>query len=205
MMLTNWGYTLTEVDEVPALITLEEFDEMTGDKYRGDVRANTEALSAQSAIRNYVGWHLVGNLACEVSLRAVDKAVSVIGNDVMIQLPARYVTAIDNIIIDGNEAADFYIQPSGILRVFDVVPASRKSEIIVDYHAGLPDEMAMSVKELAAHHVTHALANSYGVQSESSGGVSITYSAAWIQNARSTKLSESDKEVLEPYRLQGVF
>ena len=55
------------------------------------------------------------------------------------------------------------------------------------------------------HRVTHALANSYGIQSESSGGVSVTYSANWINNSRATALADDNKEVLEPYRLRGVF
>ena len=37
------------------------------------------------------------------------------------------------------------------------------------------------------------------------GGVSITYSANWINNSRSTALADDNKEVLAPYKLQGVF
>jgi hypothetical protein len=61
------------------------------------------------------------------------------------------------------------------------------------------------VQELIAHRVTHALASSAGVQSETAGGVSITYNATWTNSARATALADDNKEVLAPYRLRGVF
>ena len=92
-----------------------------------------------------------------------------------------------------------------ILRVFDVPALSRKSLVVVDYKAGIPDALMASVKELAAHRVTHALASPNGVTSEAAGGVSITYNAAWVNSARASALPDDDKEVLAPYRIQGVF
>ena len=44
-----------------------------------------------------------------------------------------------------------------------------------------------------------------GITSEAAGGVSITYNANWINSARATALPDDNKEVLAPYRLQGVF
>jgi hypothetical protein len=43
------------------------------------------------------------------------------------------------------------------------------------------------------------------VQSEAAGGVSVTYNATWTNSARATALPSDNKEVLAPYRLQGVF
>ena len=37
------------------------------------------------------------------------------------------------------------------------------------------------------------------------GGVSIPYNAAWVNSARASALPDDDKEVLAPYRIQGVF
>ena len=62
-----------------------------------------------------------------------------------------------------------------------------------------------AIKELIAHRVTHALASSAGVQSETAGGVSVTYSANWINSSRATALADDNKEVLAPYRVRGVF
>ena len=81
----------------------------------------------------------------------------------------------------------------------------RKTRLAVAYTAGLPDGLMDGIQELISHRVTHALASSAGVQSESAGGVSITYSANWINSARSTALPDDNKEVLAPYRVRGVF
>jgi hypothetical protein len=60
------------------------------------------------------------------------------------------------------------------------------------------------IKDLIAHRVAHALAAPAGVQSESAGGVSVTYTTNWV-NASLTALAETDKEMLAPYKLRGVF
>ena len=207
MILTNWGYTLTDASEIPMILSEGEFNRMTASKYAGDVRIEAELKAAQSAIRNYVGWHLSGNLACECRMIPLDKRFSTVGTDIMIQLPARYVTNVSKITIGGSEAASYYCDPSGILRIFDAVGyiIGRSTVIVIDYNAGIDDELADPVKDIVMHRVSHALANSYGIQSESSGGVSVTYSTNWINNSRATALADDNKEVLEPYRLQGVF
>ena len=58
MILTTWGYTLTDVDTLPDILAEEEFNIDTANKYSGDVRIKPEIKAAESAIRNYVGWHL---------------------------------------------------------------------------------------------------------------------------------------------------
>lgn len=207
MILTNWGYTLTGVDTLPDILTEDEFNIMTANKFAGDVRIASELKASQSGIRSYVGWHLAGNLACECKYRGMDKRISLTkgGAVIQVQLPARYVTDVDNITVDGNVVEKYYIESNGVLHIANVGIVSDWSEIVIDYQAGLSDAMAEAIKELMAHHVTHSLSNSYGIQSESSGGVSVTYSAAWIQNVMSSKLSDSDKEILAPYRLEGMF
>ena len=205
MILTTWGYTLTDVDTLPDILTEEEFNIDTANKYSGDVRIKPEIKAAESAIRNYVGWHLAGSLDCLFEVRARSKNISTVFHDTMIQLPARYVSEIKSVLIDGTEAEDYEIQTNGILTVFNLTPEQRYSKISVSYVAGLLDSMMEAVKDIVMHRVTHALANSYGIQSESSGGVAVTYSATWANTARATALASDNKEVLEPYRLQGVF
>lgn len=205
MIRTTWGYTLIDVDTLPEMLTEDEFNTDTANKYQGDVRIAPEIKAAESAIRNYVGWHLSGELECLFEVRARSKNISTVFRDTMIQLPARYVSEVKNVLIDGVEAEDYEIQTNGILTVFNLTPEQRYSKISVSYVAGLPDSMMEAVKDIVMHRVTHALANSYGIQSESSGGVSITYSAAWANTAHATALAADNKEVLEPYRLQGVF
>ena len=207
-LATIWGYNLTEDATTFAdLLTESEFDELTAGKYTGDRRIAAEIKAASDAIRNYCGWHVYPEAACSLTERLLhgDGRTKRVGRDLMIQLPAKFVTAVSSVLIDGVAYTDFDFERDGILHIFDVPALSRKSLVVVDYKAGIPDALMASVKELAAHRVTHALASSNGVTSEAAGGVSITYNAAWVNSARASALPDDDKEVLAPYRIQGVF
>ena len=61
------------------------------------------------------------------------------------------------------------------------------------------------IKELIAGRVNHALAQPYGVQSESAGGVSVSYTQNWSSGGGAGALQSTDVETLEPYKLRGVF
>jgi glyceraldehyde-3-phosphate dehydrogenase/erythrose-4-phosphate dehydrogenase len=216
-VLTNWGYKLTTVDKMPDLLNADEFNTMTANKYSGDVRIATAITAAQSAIRNYVGWHLSTNLECEAEYTLQSRNISLIDHDMMIQLPAKHVTEIKSVIIGatkdsegkwtGTIVSTYTCETNGILRLYDVNMngLERYSRIVIDYAAGLPVELTDGIKELVAHRVTHALVSPGGVQSESAGGVAVTYNSNWINSARATALPDDNKEVLAPYRLQGVF
>lgn len=207
-LLTNFGYTLTEVDTMPNIINATEYSDYTADKYVGDARIEPNLSAVSTAIRNYCGWHLYPSEECKWSGILIDKRVCIVdNNNLMIQLPAQYVSEIKSVTIDGAEYTSFAMEVSGVLRVFNVCLAGAKpySQIEVVYTAGLPENLMNAVKELAAYRVTHALASSGGITSEASGGVSITYNAGWVNSARSTALPSDNKEVLEPYRLKGVF
>lgn len=207
-IMTTWGYKLTGVDAVPGMMTLTEFNAITANKYLSDERAEPDIKAATSAIRNYCGWHVFPSLACELDTTLFDKAVSVVDRMLMIQLPATFVSSVESIKIDGVEYDETYVlMPNGILRVYGISWSHMRSwsPIVIKYTAGLPEGAADGIKELIAHRVTHALESSGGVQSETAGGVSITYNASWINGSRATALADDNKEVLNPYRLQGVF
>ena len=125
----------------------------------------------------------------------------------MIQLPARFVSEITSVSIAGVELAQscYVWETNGVLRVHNVNSFSSYDMVEVLYTAGVDDGLMDGIKELIANRVTHALASSYGITSESTGGVSVTYSAAWAGSSRATALSDDTKELLLPYRLQGVF
>lgn len=207
-LATIWGYNLTgEATTFTDLLTTEEFNTMTAGKYTGDARIADMIKAASDAIRNYCGWHLYPEAACSLSERLLhgDGRTKRVGRDLMIQLPARFVTAVSSVLIDDVAYTDFDFERDGILRIFDVPALSRKSLVVVNYTAGIPAALMGSVKELAAHRVTHALASSNGVTSEAAGGVSITYNAAWVNSARASALPDDDKSVLAPFKVQGVF
>ena len=206
-LLTQWGYTITDAESLAEMLTVEEFNNITANKYAGDARIEPNIDAACAAIRNYCGWHVYPAQACSMTERllAGNGRVKRAGADILIQLPATFVSTPVTVTIDGVPFDDYDIEPNGILRLFDVGPMGRKAQITVTYTAGLSAGMMDSIKELIAHRVTHALASSAGVQSESAGGVSVTYSANWINSARSTALPDDNKEVLAPYRVRGVF
>ena len=206
-LLTTWGYTLTDTDGLEDMLTFNEFDEFTAGKYHDDVRMLPNIKAVSQAVRNYCGWHVYPASACKMETTFFDQRVKYVNSNLLIQLPAKYVTAVSSVKINGVDYETFVADPNGLLKVYGVDFSSLQeySPVVVEYTAGLPDALIGSIKELAAHRITHALASSGGVQSETAGGVSITYSGNWINSARSTALADDNKEVLEPYRVQGVF
>jgi hypothetical protein len=199
---------MTDVDEVPGMMTLSEFNSMTAEKYLADSRVEPDIKAATAAIREFCGWHVYPSQACELNTTFFDKRVSVVDRMLLIQLPATFVSSIELIQI-GDEVIDetYVLMPNGILRVYGFGWSRFKmwTPVVIRYTAGLPEGAADGIKELIAHRVTHALASSEGVQSETAGGVSVTYNANWINNSRATALADDNKEVLSPYRLRGVF
>lgn len=205
--LTTWGYALTDVDALPGIMTLSEFNDITAGKYLTDARVEHSIKAAASAIRNFCGWHVYPPLTCEMNTTLYDKAVTVSDRMILIQLPATFVSEIESITIDGTEYDSFVLMPNGILRIFGL-PWSRLklwTPLVVRYTAGLPEGGADGLRAILADRVAHALASSDGVQSETAGGISVTYNATWANGAKATALADDSKEVLSPYRLRGVF
>lgn len=203
-ILTNWGYELTGIDTLPDLMTFEEYVAYTGRRDNQE-RVEKEISAACAAIRNFVGWHLGPSEACEMEAAFLDRRITKAGKDVLIQLPARYVTDISSITINGIERDRYVLDTAGLLRVIDVKGVERYAPVVVTYTAGLSENLLAPIKELIANRVTHAIAVPPGITSEASGGVSVTYNANWINNSRATALAGDNKELLVPYKVQGVF
>ena len=203
MQLTNWGYSIDGT--LDDFITAAEFNDFTANKFSGDARIEPNIKAATAAIRNYCGWHMYPSLPCELSTTFFDRRVSMGANGILIQLPAKFVSGITSVTIDGDSCENFTIDPNGLLKVYQTPAVKEYTPIVVEYTAGLPDYLMDAVKELTAHRVTHAVSSSYGITSEAAGGVSVTYNASWAGNTRSTALPDDNKEVLVPYRLGGVF
>lgn len=214
MMNTTWGYNLTTATSLTEFLTIAEFNAFTANKFTGDVRIEPNIKSATNAIRNYCGWHIYPNLECEMVYRVLDLRDCFVGSDLLIQLPSTYVSSINSILINakledgewtGDAVTDYDIDPSGLLRIYSVGYVDRRARIRVVFNSGLDASQMDVLKELTAHRVTHAVSSSYGVMSESAGGVSVSYNASWAGTTRSTALPDDNKEVLMPYRVKGVF
>lgn len=216
-ILTTWGYEIKDADKLDDLISLTDFNTLTANRYIGDMRIPGNIKSASQAIRNYCGWHLAPSYECEFITTFENPSVVRTGRDYLIQLPAMFVPMVTSVLLDARvlpiddepiwtgEEFEFTVESNGLLHVYDAPSFNRFRKIRVVYDAGVPEDLLDNVKELVAHRVTHALASSNGVTSESAGGMSVTYNSNWINSARSSALPDDNKEVLQPYRLQGVF
>ena len=217
--LSPWGYTY-DAETLPDFLTTQEFSNYTNGKFgTTDTRIAANITSASAAIRNYCGWHISPSLSCGMLYNVHDLRDAFIGPDLLIQLPATFVSAVSKIVLHAkwNEDADdwsgeiitdsdrYDIGPGGLLKVYDVGWLDRKSKIFVKYQAGLPSTGIAVIKELTANKVTHSVTNAYGITSEAAGGVSVTYNAAWSGRSSSTTLADDSREVLNAYKVKGVY
>lgn len=202
-LLTRWGYALTTENSLPDLLTAEEYNAITGNRFSGDVRIAPAIKAASQAIRNYCSWHIAPSLACRLITSVYDKRVTRVQDGVQIQLPAMFVSSITSIKVGGEDKSIYILDSNGMLLVMDVDRfADPTTSIEVEYIAGIADD---AIKDLVASQVNHSVAQSYGVTSEASGGVSVTYNNAWSGGGQASYLNEYAREILAPYRLQGEF
>lgn len=217
--ISPWGYVY-DAETLPDLITTLDFANFTNGKFgTTDTRIMSNISSASASIRNFCGWHVSPSLECGMVYNVYDLRDAFVGPDLLIQLPATFVTAISKVVLnavwneDAGEWEGEVIEDqarfdngmgSGLLKVYDVGRLDRRSKLFVKYTAGFPETAIPIIKELAVNGVTHALTNTYGVNSEAAGGVSVSYNASWAGKG-STALANDAREALEPYRVKGVF
>lgn len=213
--LSPWGY-IFDAEALPDFLSDIEFNNFTNGKFCKDTMVQKVIPAASEAIRNYCGWHIFPSLTCGMLINIRDLRDAFVGPDLLVQLPATYVSSIEKIIVnavwnadkndwDGDELTEYDIgMGTGLLRIYDVGALDRKSKIFIKYTAGYPNAPE-TIKELTADRVTHAVSNPYGVASESAGGVSVSYSAIWASGSNASNLSSDSREILETYKVKGVF
>ena len=206
-LITPWGYTFKTATALGDLITVDEFNTRTANKYAGDTRIAPAIASASQGLRDSVGWHLSPSEACVLKTTFFDNRVAVVNRGIHIQLPARYVTGVTSVKIDDKAYTTYVLETNGLLKVYGVpfVYFPQFADIEIEYTAGLPEGLVNTLKDLAVNRVTKVLAQSYGVQSETAGGLSISYSAAWASDASASTLTAAEEAALAPYKLRGVF
>lgn len=215
MIKTTWGYDITEADSLTDFLTPSEFCAFTNGKFSiNDSRIRQNIPAATRAVQNYCGWHIYPNLECEMVYRIFDLRDSFVGSDLLIQLPATFVSGIKEVLLNakkvgsiwvGEPTTDFDLEESGLLRIYDIGYYDRRSKLRIVYDAGVgADQMAL-IKELVANSVTHSISTTYGIASETAGSVSVSYSSNWASSSRSTALADDTKEILNTFRLKGVF
>lgn len=217
--LSPWGYII-DTQTLPDLITTTDFSKFTNGKFgTTDTRIAACIPSVSSAIRNYCGWHISPNLTCGMLYNVRDLRDAFVNGDLLIQLPATFVTSVEKVVLgavwDSDEgdwkgeiitdSERFEIgMGEGLLKVYDVGYQDRHSRIFIKYTAGLSSDAIPLVKEIAANRVTRALTDTYGVNSETAGGVSISYASGWSGKG-SAALTDDTREILEAYKVKGVY
>lgn len=196
-LLTSWGYTIENTDTLPDLMTVAEFDSLTGNKFAGDARVPQLLASAQIAVRNFCGWHLYPSLPCKFEADSINVSRC-------IQLPSRFVSGVESVMFKDEPVLDYHVKTNGLVFLDGSVLGRSWNDVVVKFTSGLGDSQIGALKEILAGRIANALTNSYGVQSESAGGVSITYSLNWASNASASSITDPLIAALAPYKVQEV-
>lgn len=188
---TPWGY---KVAELAPLMSASEFATATGGAMASSTERIEWALAAVSqVVRDFCGWHVAPATKCAADLTAAGRVV---------YLPTMGVESIDAVTVDGTEidpAACEWLE-SGLLRV---PCASRKWRgVHVEWTAGYDTTgaLAAAVSQLASN----ALAAAPGVREEHAGQVGITYNQTANGVSGGVRLLDSDKAMLDAYRIREV-
>lgn len=187
-MLTPWGY---EVDELPDLITVSDFNAATNNRYAGDARIEPAIAAASAAIRAYCGWHVAPVLDCSITLD---------GEAGDIWLPTNALASVTSATVGGEDVTVTGSNRRGRVRLEH--KTCGLGNVAIDYVAGYdvaacPDLMGVVVQRVMAS----VAMTTYGVSQETAGGVSISYSGSAISDLGSAFLPDSVKAALSTYRL----
>lgn len=196
-LLTNWGYTIENTDTLPDLMTVAEFNTLTGNKFASDARVSSLLASAQITVRNFCGWHLYPSLPCKFEADSIDVSRC-------IQLPSRFVSGVESVKVKEEPVLDYHVKTNGLVFLDGSVLGRSWNDVEVKFTSGLGAAQIGALKEILAGRIANALTNSYGVQSESAGGVSITYSLNWASHASAASITDPLIAALMPYKVQEV-
>ena len=190
-MMTPWGY---EVDgDLDPIVSVDDFNERTGNAYADNHRAEGAVNAASQAIRNYCGWHICPEVGC---------TAYPIGDGKLLRLPAGYVSDVETVEEDDTELStgEYEWRRDGLLRRTCWKNWSNSwSGIKVEYTAGYDPDAVPDLVEAVCSIAAGVLAVSAGVISESADGVSISYSS----NASSIAagLTAQMRSALEAYKV----
>ena len=97
--MSPWGY-IYDAETLPDFLNAAEFGAFTNGKFGYDTRIDANIPAATEAIRNYCGWHVSPNLTCGMIYNVRDLRDAFTGPDLLVQLPATFVTSIEKIILN---------------------------------------------------------------------------------------------------------
>lgn len=187
--LTPWGY---EVDgELELIVTLEEFQARTANAYTQADKITAALAGASAAVRNACGWHVTPALPCRATID---------GGAGRTWLQSMFVTDVQAVTVAGADVTDLCEWSRlGELRIHARVP-DRLRAIVAEYVAGVT--ATDDLKALVTSVVQRAVGVTYGVSSETAGGVSVTYGSGAVAGAGGVLLTPADVAALAPYALR---
>lgn len=189
--LTPWGY---EIDgTLQPLLTVADFNALTGSAWAGDARVELAIKAASAALRNFCGWHVAPSASCRAVIDT-EGARSLF-------LPTRILTGVTSVTVHGAEVTDYEWSAIGQVLLHSR-PTPGLRAVTVDYTAGLAstDDLDALAASMAAR--TLALSpKSYGVVSESAGGVSITRAQGAAYSLVAVTLTDGERDALMPYKV----
>lgn len=185
---TPWGY---DVDgTLPSLLTVADFNALTGGKWANDARIEPTIAAASAAIRAWCGWHVYPSMTCQATLDS-DGSRS-------LWLPTTHLTGVTALEVGGTATTDYQWSRLGQVLPADAVPCGLQAAEVT-YTAGygtLPADVALMVKDM----VVRSVALSYGVTSESAGDVSVSYATNAAYASAGASMTDADHATLAPYK-----
>lgn len=194
-MRTNWRYEI-EADELPALMTVEEFATATGGALASTDNQIAWALAAVSqVVRDFCGWHVAPVLECTYTGT---------GEGRFFKLPCMGVTTVDALDVNGNAltAGAYEWSDAGLIRLkCGSFPRAWRA-VTANFAAGY--EVAGALGAVVVQMASNALAAAPGVREEHAGQVGISYNQTASGVSGGVRLLETDKALLDPYRISEV-
>lgn len=194
---TPYGYSVKVDDgsELPPIITVADFNAITGNRWAGSQASVTTAIAAASqAVRDYCKWHVAPALTCKASLTPEGARV--------LQLPCLHLDAVTAAREDGEDLdpTGIQTQDEGIIRKADGARFTCAwSGLELTYTAGFPNNGLL--QGIVAQIAENRLAAPGGVREEHAGQVGISYNQTAAGVSGGTALLDRDREMLSAYRL----
>lgn len=190
-MKTPWGYDVSA--QLAPIISVEDFNTITGGKFAGNPRVESALQAASHAIRSECGWHITPSLAC------VAKPV---GGGIVLRLPAACVSGVTSVTENGTllDAGMYEWREDGVMRHVPPKPWSdRWNGVEVSYTAGYDADMVPDLVEAVCSIATGVLTVAPGIISESADGVSISYTSS--ASSIAAALTANQKAALSVYKV----
>ena len=190
-MRTPWGYDVSA--QLAPIVSVEEFNAITGGKYANNPRVASALQAASHAIRSECGWHITPSLTCTARPE---------GGGIVLHLPAANVSGVTSVTEDGTQLdpSAYEWRDDGVMRHTHPHPWSdRWNGLEVVYTAGYDAGMVPDLVEAVCSIATGVLTVAPGVISESADGVSISYTSS--ASSVAAALTANQKAALSAYKV----